>query len=225
MSETLRPWITDHLIRVAETYGANLTAVPVEAKGKRVQILEFLTHGAENEDCAIWALIHDQKLIVPVKFTKEAVMEWNKAFGRRFTDHKTAVVTIKKFRPMSTRIPLRNGGMSSESHLALLCESVSMVGSLGGSKLGSPKDLDSNTDLREWSQALRQDGGAGNVLKDRKKAREGNNTPAKHMSPRKPSPTKRIPHVIESVEEYNMRWKVCTISLPCSDAHISRTHY
>jgi hypothetical protein len=66
MSGELHPWIRDSLIRVAETYGANLTAIPLAEKGKKVQILEvcaqsafhalkfsssyqFLTVGAENE--------------------------------------------------------------------------------------------------------------------------------------------------------------------------------
>ena len=42
MSETLNtPWIADYLINIAETYGTNITNVPVHIKpGKRVQLLQ-----------------------------------------------------------------------------------------------------------------------------------------------------------------------------------------
>ncbi|KAF7361993.1 hypothetical protein MVEN_00544500 [Mycena venus] len=197
MSGDLRPWIRDYLIRVAETYGGTLSSVPLEEKGKKAQISEFLTVGTENEDSVVWAFVHDKALVVPVKFSKDAVTVCNKnsISGLRLTNTKTCLVTMKKFRPMSTRIPCRNGGMTQESHLALLCESVSIVGSIGETKWGNPKELDTDPDLREWSHALRQDGGAGNILKERQKVREGNSNkseppkPAKGViSPHKPPP-------------------------------------
>jgi hypothetical protein len=42
MSETLNaPWIADYLIRIAETYGCNLSNVPVHIRpGKKVQLLQ-----------------------------------------------------------------------------------------------------------------------------------------------------------------------------------------
>ncbi|KAF8210163.1 hypothetical protein K438DRAFT_1959441 [Mycena galopus ATCC 62051] len=226
MSGDLRAWIREHITGVAETYGGNLSVVPLHAKAKKVQISEFLTVGAENEreDAAVWATVHDKVMSVPVKFSKEAVMECNKnsVSGRRLTETKTALVAIKKFRPISTRIPFRSGGMTAESHVALHCESVSILGSIGESKWGNPKDLDSDPDLREWSQALRQDGGAGNVLKERKKMKEGNNKkttppmPAKRVvSPRKPSPvvksraqasTSKISQPTHMLREWEKRW-------------------
>ena len=41
MSETLNtPWIADYLINIAETYGSNLTNVPVHIKpGRKVQLV------------------------------------------------------------------------------------------------------------------------------------------------------------------------------------------
>lgn len=81
--------------------------------------------------------------------------------GGRMTELKTALVTIKKFRPISTRIPNRNGGMSVDSRLALHCESVTMIGSFDEGKWGNPTDVESDADLREWSHALTKDGGAG----------------------------------------------------------------
>ncbi|KAJ7188340.1 hypothetical protein C8R46DRAFT_1183854 [Mycena filopes] len=214
MSENVRPWIKDYLIQVAETVGGNLTAVPLQEKGKKVQICEFLTSGPENEDSVIWALVHDKAFSIPVKFSKEAVAQCNK--GRRLTEHTTALVTMKKFKPISARIPLtRNGGISGDSRLALHCESVSMIGGFNEGKWGNPKDLDSDADLREWSQALTKDGGAGNVLKDRKKAREGDNNappPAKpSVSPRKPPPFKIITKAskgrnVEPMREHRKLW-------------------
>ncbi|KAJ7462215.1 hypothetical protein B0H11DRAFT_100130 [Mycena galericulata] len=79
MSESVHPWIKKHLIQVAETYGGNLSSVPLEEKGKKVQIVEFLTFGAENEDSTIWALINDKALIMPVRFSKEAVAASNRS--------------------------------------------------------------------------------------------------------------------------------------------------
>ncbi|KAJ7783063.1 hypothetical protein B0H16DRAFT_1495201 [Mycena metata] len=192
MSESLRPWLRESLIKAAETYGANLSAVPLEEKGKKVQISEFLTTGAENEDSAVWANVHDKALVVPVKFSKEAVVECNN--GRRMTELKTALVTIKKFKPISTRIPNRNGGMSIDPRLALHCELVTMIGSFDEGKWGNPRDVESDAELKEWGDALTKDGGAGNVLKERKKAREGESkkdTPRRakpSISPRKPPP-------------------------------------
>ncbi|KAF7376087.1 Proteophosphoglycan ppg4 [Mycena sanguinolenta] len=225
MSGDLRPWIRDYLINVAETYGGNLSSAPLEKKGKKAQIIEFLTVGTENQESAVWAMVHDKALIVPVKFSKEAVMECNKfncldymnsVSGRRLTETKTALVTLKQFRPFSTRIPFRNGGMTPESQLALHCDSVSIVGSLGENRWGNPKELDSDPDLLEWSHALRQHGGAGNILKERKKAREGENhsTTPLELSKRVVSPPKpsfNIKPVVKArskdpLHEWRKRW-------------------
>ncbi|KAJ7901761.1 hypothetical protein B0H14DRAFT_3851873 [Mycena olivaceomarginata] len=194
MAADLRAWIKDHLMEVAETYGANLSGVPLEAKGKKAQISEFLTVGAENDDSVVWAMIHDRSLVIPVKFSKEAVMacNTNSVSGRRLTETRFAFVTMKKFRPMSTRIPVRNGGMTADQTLALYCESVSII-SESTAQWGSPKILDTDPNLQEWSHGLRQDGGAGNILRDRKKAKEGDKidppAPTKRVvSPRKPLP-------------------------------------
>ncbi|KAJ6586854.1 hypothetical protein DFH09DRAFT_1141721, partial [Mycena vulgaris] len=216
MSESVKSWFRAHFIHIAETYGGALSTVPPEEKGKKVQILEFLTFGIENEDSVIWALISDKSLFMPVRFSKEAISECNKNLGRRITESRTALVTIKNFTIMSTRVPNRNGGLAVEQ-LALHCDSVRVIGSLGENKQwGNPKELDSDVDLREWSQGLRQDGGAGNVLKERKRDREANkaNTPL----PAKRSVLPRNPPVIEArlrastststepMDAYRKRW-------------------
>ncbi|KAF8070198.1 hypothetical protein FPV67DRAFT_1754886 [Lyophyllum atratum] len=63
--------------------------------------------------------------------------------------------------------------MSQEKFLALECDSFSVLGSLGEAKFGNPKPLEANSDLKEWSEGLKQDGGGGNCLRDRKQARQG----------------------------------------------------
>ncbi|KAJ7497227.1 hypothetical protein FB451DRAFT_221335 [Mycena latifolia] len=217
MSESVKPWFRAHFIHVAETYGGDLATVPLEEKGKKVQILEFLTFGAENKvdsASAIWAVISDKSLFMPVKFSKDAVTACDKKLGRRLTGTRTALVTIKKFKIVSARIPARGGGMSVEPQLALLCESVSVIGSLGENKWGNPKELDYDADLREWSHGLRQDGGAGNVLKERKRNREANNADVplrakRPVSPRKPrdvEPRPRASTSLEPMDAYRKRW-------------------
>ncbi|KAJ7287604.1 hypothetical protein C8J57DRAFT_1284398 [Mycena rebaudengoi] len=217
MSESVHPWITNYLVQVAENFGEKLSAVPLEPKAKKVQILEFLGPGTENEDSVVWARISDKHLALPVKFSKDAVAECNRCTGRRITEAKTALVSIKKFRPVSMRVPSRNRGMSAEPQLALLCDSVTVIGSLGDSQWGSPRDIDANPDLREWSIGLRQDGGAGNVLKERKKAREDNtiktSPSVKTGSPqrvRKMVATQGRAREPELMTAYQARWKAST---------------
>jgi hypothetical protein len=43
MAESLQPWIAQYLIDIAETHGANLTAVPYFSKKKKVQLVEVCT--------------------------------------------------------------------------------------------------------------------------------------------------------------------------------------
>ncbi|KAJ7132817.1 hypothetical protein C8R43DRAFT_1023510 [Mycena crocata] len=187
-----------------------------------------------NEDSAVWGMISDKFLTIPVKFSKEAVAAYEKLviqviatpansgsrkFGRRLTETRTALVTIKQFKPISTRVPVRKGNMSAETRLALHCEEVSVIGSSGENQWGHPKDLDSDVDLREWVHGLSC---PSNVLKDRKKAREGNHADppvAKNrvVSPPKPAakPTARARtrRTRDPMELYQKEWKVCSNDL------------
>lgn len=80
----------------------------------------------------------------------------------RFTQHKGAVVTILKCRPMHSRIPLGVGGKPTpEAHLALECNLVSVLGSSGECTFGNPRPITSNPDVKLWSDSLHHDGGAG----------------------------------------------------------------
>lgn len=85
--------------------------------------------------------------------------------GKRLTRHKTALITIKNFRLIYTRIPLGTPGtMSSEPTLAIECLLFSILGSSGEAIFGNPKPITVHPDLHQWSECLKRDGGAGCVL-------------------------------------------------------------
>ncbi|KAJ7084319.1 hypothetical protein B0H15DRAFT_389656 [Mycena belliarum] len=215
--DAVKPWLRAYFIHAAETYGGDLAVVPLEEKGKKVQILEFLTFGAENKDSAssvVWAVISDRMLSIPVKFSKDAVAACEKILGRRLAETRTALVTIKRFKIVSARVPNRGGGMSVDAQLALFCESLAVIGSLGENKWGNPRELDSDSDLREWAHGLRQDGGAGNILKERKRNREVNIPPEVHRPAKRLVSPRKLPAVerrsrtrtIKLMDAYRQRW-------------------
>ncbi|KAF8265464.1 hypothetical protein EI94DRAFT_326812 [Lactarius quietus] len=78
MSETLNiPWIADYLINIAETYGSNLTKVPVHAKpGKKVQLLQFLTFQDYSDNDCVWAYVSDKHQQLPVRFSRHALTSY-----------------------------------------------------------------------------------------------------------------------------------------------------
>ncbi|KAF8161026.1 hypothetical protein B0H34DRAFT_699122 [Crassisporium funariophilum] len=175
MAESLTPWISDYLVTVAETCGANLSTAKPHEKKKKVQIIEFLTFGSESEDTHIWARVSDKQYIVPIKFTKEAVVGYSALNKRRLTQHKTAIITVQNFRPIFTRLPLGDKQrMTDSSYLAIECHTLSILGSSGEAIFGSPKPITSHVDLHLWSEGLKLDGGAGNVLKERKAQQKAN---------------------------------------------------
>jgi hypothetical protein len=51
--------------------------------------------------------------------------------------------------------------LTSQRVLAIDCDSVSLVGSFDEARFGNPTEIESNNDLRLWSEGLRQDGGGG----------------------------------------------------------------
>ena len=51
--------------------------------------------------------------------------------------------------------------LTNQSILALDCDSVSLLGSYDEALFGSPREVETNNDLRLWSEGLRQDGGGG----------------------------------------------------------------
>jgi len=82
--------------------------------------------------------------------------------AKKLTDHKTAIVSIKNFRPFFARLPLTHKkGMSEKAYLALDIGSVAVIGSINEDHWGNPQDVESNPNLRAWSAGLREHGGGG----------------------------------------------------------------
>lgn len=79
------------------------------------------------------------------------------------TSHLGAVVAIKDFRPVFTRIPLPNNcrTMSAESYLAFEVDSINILGSDGESIFGSPKTVEENVKVKAWADDQRKMGGNG----------------------------------------------------------------
>lgn len=76
------------------------------------------------------------------------------------------MIIIKQFRPFCTRVPQgRDKGMSFSDHICLEVNDVSLSGAFNEPLWGSPKPVETQPDIREWVQGLRQGGGAGYVLK------------------------------------------------------------
>lgn len=51
--------------------------------------------------------------------------------------------------------------MSEGNFLALECNSVTLIGGRGEPMFGRPEPLEADPDLKEWSEGLREHGGAG----------------------------------------------------------------
>ncbi|KAG0707358.1 hypothetical protein DFH29DRAFT_25482 [Suillus ampliporus] len=164
-------WISQYLIKVAETCGKSFADIPIEAitpsKKKRVQIIEFLTY---NENAPIWGRVSDKEYVIPVCFTKNAVSQYMKDLqGRRLTEAKHAIFCIGQLRPIFVRIPVGNNRakLSEELHVALEAGVVKFIGS-GVGVYGSPQDVETNTRVRAWVRGLRRGGDGGEVLKHAK---------------------------------------------------------
>ncbi|KAF9501960.1 hypothetical protein BDN71DRAFT_503324 [Pleurotus eryngii] len=76
MSEALHSWLSSYLIDIGEEYGGSLVSVPQHTKRKKVQLVEYLTHGGGDD--RIWIKVSDKQYRMPVCLTKLALEE----FGR-----------------------------------------------------------------------------------------------------------------------------------------------
>ena len=84
--------------------------------------------------------------------------------GRSITSHRSAFVSLKKFRPALGRVARRDGhsGLTEESTLFLDVDEIVLKGAFGEPMWGSPAEVVSDDRrIREWIHGLRQDGGAG----------------------------------------------------------------
>ncbi|KAI0744197.1 hypothetical protein C8Q80DRAFT_884111 [Daedaleopsis nitida] len=85
----------------------------------------------------------------------------------------SAFVILKRFRVSFGRVPRRDGpGMSPDSTLFLEVDEIQLKGAFGEAMWDTPIDVFSDRNIKEWISGLRQDGGAGNVLKLRKQQRD-----------------------------------------------------
>ena len=115
----------------------------------------------------LWHYMHDRSNLV---FVGRLENNWSKLFRffsstTSFTRHKTALITIKNFKLIFTRVPLGTPRkMSDEPSLAIECLSFSILGSSGEDIFGNPKPITVHPDLYQWSEGLKRDGGAGCVL-------------------------------------------------------------
>jgi hypothetical protein len=79
----------------------------------------------------------------------------------RITQHKGAIATISKFKPISSRFPLAQDRMSSEAFIIFECDYVEILGSTGESTFGQPKGIEQDPEIGLWSKGIAQGGGAG----------------------------------------------------------------
>jgi hypothetical protein len=75
-----------------------------------------------------------------------------------------ALVCIKDFRPIFTRVPVGNGVRknSSQSRLALAVGFIEVIGG-EGERIKAVQDVETNDKVRRWTEGLREDGGGGYV--------------------------------------------------------------
>ncbi|KAJ2918575.1 hypothetical protein MD484_g1890, partial [Candolleomyces efflorescens] len=178
MPDILKPWIAVYLIHIAETHGADLAGVPVSSKSQKAQIIRFLTD--VSKPGALWGMLSDGALSLPVKLAKEAVDDDREIYDEPLSNN--CILAVKKYRVIFCRAPLGTGaGMTSDARLVIECTAFDRSSRVPQAILGEPKPITGHVDLHAWSEALKQDGGAGNILKQRK--RQAPNSGAKDPPP------------------------------------------
>ena len=84
--------------------------------------------------------------------------------GKRLTQQRCAMATIKSFKPMFQRVPTGQvGKISVQETLALNVDYVEVVGAAGEPEFGSPRTLNTHSELNEWMEGLRAGDGSGYV--------------------------------------------------------------
>ncbi|KAK2467768.1 hypothetical protein APHAL10511_000063 [Amanita phalloides] len=208
MANKLRPWIVEYLLDVGKQYGAQIYKAPIIQKPRAIQLVQFLTYPSDSQPLFVWAIASDKSHKLPIKLTAEAMKEYQTAHpGRRLSKQRTVIVSIKSFQPIFCRVPTANQGMSKHACLALLCHGFSALGSYGEACFGEPMSIDDVEDLKIWSEGLRQDGGAGNVLQNRNRELQ---TPSNEMQTQS--------YDFES--SYKISWKCYNnafLAHPCED--------
>ncbi len=82
--------------------------------------------------------------------------------GKPITSHRSALVSLQRVRVAFGRVPNRESkGMTKDATLFLDVEEFELKGAFGEAMWGSPVDITSDKNIRDWINGLRQDGGAG----------------------------------------------------------------
>ncbi|KAI0092925.1 hypothetical protein BDY19DRAFT_920900 [Irpex rosettiformis] len=174
MSRSLSPpWILNYLLDVAATQGGDLIRAPFFTKNKKVQLTKFLTHQVPNENTWVWAQVSDMAYTIPVRLSRTAIEAYTRdpQFGSTpVHQRKTAFITMTKFRPMLSRVPLgpAKQGMSTKAHIVLEVDAFEIIGAFGEDAWGKPVDMEFNQDIKLWVEGMREGGGNGNILKLRR---------------------------------------------------------
>ncbi|EIN11649.1 hypothetical protein PUNSTDRAFT_131808 [Punctularia strigosozonata HHB-11173 SS5] len=182
---TIRHWIKDYVISVAEKHGGNLSSVPVHDKSGKAQLIQACLfcaffNSSESLDSSrstpeptavepIWAVISDKEHTIPVRLTQEAVEHHNMTdlTKNRLTKHRGAVVRVKSFKLVFRRRPLggQQKGMTAEQVITLDVDAIEVIGSSEEAVFGDPTEISCDPLVARWIQGLRDGGGGGNVLK------------------------------------------------------------
>ncbi|RPD57630.1 hypothetical protein L226DRAFT_610663 [Lentinus tigrinus ALCF2SS1-7] len=216
MSATISgPWILDFLISVAEEYGGNLSAAPPKKKAAKAQLVKFLTFPdpGDTAPCNIWVQISDKKHIIHARLSQDAVARYLQHplyAGKLITSHKSALVSLQRVRVAFGRVPSgESKGMSKDATLFLHVDEFELKGSFGEAMWDSPVDIASDKNIRDWIHGLRQDGGASNILKQRKEQAGSNAELTKRMRT-----TAAESHVQTTMDDMNVKVRVARKSGP-----------
>ncbi|TFK90050.1 hypothetical protein K466DRAFT_661106 [Polyporus arcularius HHB13444] len=227
MSDTIpSPWIVNFLVSVAEEYGGNLSVAPPKAKGAKAQLVKFLTFPdpGDTAPCNIWVEISDKKHIIHARLSQDAMTRYLQHplyGGKPITSHKSALVSLQRVRVAFGRVPNRESkGMTKDATLFLDVEEFELKGAFGEAMWGSPVDITSDKNIRDWTNGLRQDGGAGNVLKQRKAQASSVADLAK-----KARTTASEPHIQTTVDGMNVKVRVARKSGPRVSSGAKDTAY
>ncbi|KAK0212939.1 hypothetical protein DFS33DRAFT_1377389 [Desarmillaria ectypa] len=162
MSDKLVPWIHDYLIDISQRLGARYFSAEPATKPKKVQLLAFRGYRPRDVDdnSHIWVDVSDKAFTIPVVFTIKAVESYKQ---RHPIDQcEKAVLSIKSFRPIFRRVPLRGTtGLTDKEELALQCDAFSIADTSLKDTLGQPAELHTSPDLNDWIHGLRRGGSGG----------------------------------------------------------------
>ncbi|KAH8828309.1 hypothetical protein DL96DRAFT_1602634 [Flagelloscypha sp. PMI_526] len=156
MAKSLRPWLLDYLVGLADSHPTNVPSIP-STSPKKVQLTSFIRYAnPEVESKAlVWAWVSDGQTKIRVRIAKDCTDEYFRMQNRRIVSLKSAIGTLSKF--SLAFLPVPQPGQTSntpESHLFLNAESFKPIGSFGDEPYGHSKDVENEARIDEWRTAL-----------------------------------------------------------------------